>query len=78
MELYGTYRNHLPRIPLTLPERSGDELEIEFVLDTGFDGYLTLPPEIAREIAIRPIGPQTQMTADGRLVECPVGYIDVV
>lgn len=40
--IVGHVRDHLPRVTLSLPGREG-EISVEFVLDTGFDGDLTLP-----------------------------------
>jgi clan AA aspartic protease len=42
-------------------------------LNTGFDGYLTLPLDIARHIIIMPLGPEVHTLADGSRVRCPVG-----
>ncbi|WP_394796507.1 hypothetical protein [Armatimonas sp.] len=45
----GRFRDGLPRTTLTLPGRDGD-FEVEFVVDTGFDGGLSLPEHLARTL----------------------------
>jgi len=73
--LLGRYHDHLPRLHLDLPGNDGSEVAVEFIVDTGFDGYLTLPADVVRRLFVEPFGPQTQMLADGTQVECPVCYI---
>jgi clan AA aspartic protease len=45
----GRFHDGLPRMTLSLPGR-GRDFTIEFVVDTGFDGGLTLPEDIARQL----------------------------
>ena len=40
--MIGQWRNGFPRVMLTLPGLQGP-LEVEFIVDTGFEGGLTLP-----------------------------------
>lgn len=42
------------RVQLSLKSRTGSLREVEVVVDTGFDGNLTLPPDIIRELDCEP------------------------
>lgn len=44
--IYGQFRDRFPRVPLDLPGRSGSVL-VEFIMDTGFDGAITLPGSLS-------------------------------
>ena len=39
-------------VTLTLRGETGEEREIEAVIDTGFNGFLTLPPTLAVELGL--------------------------
>ena len=39
-------------VTLTLRGETGQEREIEAVIDTGFNGFLTLPPTLAVELGL--------------------------
>lgn len=39
-------------VPLYLQSPAGQSREIETVVDTGFTGYLTLPPALVRDLAL--------------------------
>lgn len=43
--IVGIFRDRFPRVALPLPFLDGPR-DVELVLDTGFDGYLTLPSRI--------------------------------
>ncbi len=45
----GQFKNGLPRLTVTLPGKRGN-FTVDFVVDTGFDGELTLPEHLAREL----------------------------
>ncbi len=44
--MLGHVRQRFPRVLLTLPGQAGP-LEIEFIVDTAFDGDLAVPSELA-------------------------------
>ncbi len=44
--MLGTFREEHPRITLPLPQIGG-EIAVEFIVDTGFAGDLTLPAHLA-------------------------------
>lgn len=66
----GTVHNGLEaRIRLSVRGASGHETEIEAVIDTGYDGFLTLPPEIIESLGCPALGVGEATLADGRTEE---------
>lgn len=47
--MIGRWRDGFPRVTLTLPGVNGP-LDMEFIVDTGFDGELALPDFIIRQL----------------------------
>ncbi len=47
--ILGEFRGHFPRITLTLPGIQG-EVEVEFIVETGFDGDLALPEILLNQL----------------------------
>jgi clan AA aspartic protease len=62
--IVGEFRDRFPRIVLPLTFVDGVR-DVEFILDTGFDGYLTLPSRIIQSLVAEPFSPQTHLLADG-------------
>ena len=52
-------------VPLSLQGAAGQTREIETVVDTGFTGYLTLPPALVRELALPFVTSGRATLADG-------------
>lgn len=71
----GRFRDDLPRISLELPGIDGAQ-EVEFVLDTGFDGDLSLPEEWARRLPNAVQGTQFVNLAGGFQRRCPCYEIE--
>ena len=69
--IVGVYRDSFPRIVLALPSR-GASLQIEFVIDTGFEGDLALPPALVRQVECVAGFDQFRALADGSKIPCPV------
>lgn len=57
--------SHFPYIPITV-ETGTLTLELEVLVDTGFDGFLALPADLVRDA--RPRGSQTFQTASDEIV----------
>lgn len=74
--IVGEYRDHAPRIPLTVSGTLGT-VEVEFVLDTGFEGEVVLPVGIFRSVGGMRKGSQVRLLADGSSIECEVCYVFV-
>ena len=72
--LYGHVRDRLPRLLLSLPGQSG-EYSVEFIIDTGFDGDLTLPPDFVRHLEVHDLLPVRIRLADGTEQDCLEGTI---
>ena len=64
---------------VTLPLRgpAGQSREIAFVVDTGFDNFLTLPTSVVAELGLVFRGTHWAMLADGSEVELNVYYVTV-
>lgn len=71
----GRFRDSLPRVSLELPTVDGIQT-VEFVLDTGFDGDLSLPDEMARRLSGASQGTQLIRLAGGFQRRCP--YYEIV
>lgn len=69
--IVGTFHDGHPRVVLTLPGRNGP-FDVEFIVDTGFEGDLALPAEQARQLDAVQGGPRIRALADGSLVRCAV------
>lgn len=67
---FGEVRGRFPRTRLTLPGRDGP-FEVEFIIDTGFDGELALPPELAHRLDGQTAGHQALSLADGTTIVSP-------
>lgn len=65
--ILGQWRDRFPRVTLTLPGAEGP-LEIEFVVDTGFDGELAMPESLVRRFDARIL--------EGRSVELAGGFME--
>jgi clan AA aspartic protease len=76
VELYGTYRDHAPRLSLVLPGLSG-ELQVEFVVDTAFEGDLSMPPTLLRQLNVSQRTLDFRSLADGTIVEVPVYSVEL-
>ena len=73
---YGHVRDGFPRLLLTLQGHIGP-INIEFILDTGFDGELSLPANILTQMQATFIKDETIMLADGSLSRRPVYRIEI-
>lgn len=51
--IVGEFQDGLPRVTLTLPGQRG-AVEVEFVVDTAFNGGITLPPDILQQLGFSP------------------------
>lgn len=64
--ILGQVRRRFPRVVLTLPGRGGP-FDVEFTVDTAFDGDLALPPELAQRLDAQPSGNRALSLAGGPL-----------
>ena len=54
-------------ITVDIMDGAGRPRSMEVVLDTGFTGYLTLPPESIRQLELPSVGQRTFELANGEL-----------
>lgn len=59
-----------PIVPVAVLDRNGHRWRLEVVVDTGFDGDLTLPQSSISELGLPWQGPVEMVQADGRAVKC--------
>ena len=52
-------------VPLPVRGPGGAEQEVEAVLDTGFNGYLALPPPVIEALRLERLGQETLVLASG-------------
>ena len=61
-----------PVVPLYLRGATGQTLDVEAVVDTGYNGLLTLPPPVVTELGLPHRGYGEASLADGSVVEFDV------
>ena len=59
-----------PIVPVAVLDRNGHRWRLEVVVDTGFDGDLTLPQSSISELGLPWQGPVEMVQADGQAVKC--------
>jgi clan AA aspartic protease len=57
------------RLLLTIFAADGRESHLDVVIDTGFDGFLTLPSQFIRRLQLPPAGTRRIILGDGSSVE---------
>lgn len=65
-------------IPLRVSGRNGQERDIVAMIDTGFNGYLTLPPAMIAELECPFLSYGTVIVGDGRVEDLEVYVATVV
>lgn len=63
----GVVQNHQAVVPLVLHDDSGYQFTLDFVLDTGFDGQLTLTPSATAPLSLSLEYPVLAEMADGSM-----------
>jgi clan AA aspartic protease len=48
-----------------------DDLELDFLVDTGFNGFLALPLSVTEQLNLKPVGFTTLTLADGAMRQTP-------
>jgi clan AA aspartic protease len=66
----GHVRDNFPRIALTLSGRDG-KFQVEFIIDTGFDGEIALPPSLLSRLDASSSYSRRIRLADGSVRERP-------
>ena len=71
--------DHWPIVPLSIVSDDGSQYRIDFLVDTGNDGQLTLPPDTVRLIGLAPTGEiRPVIVASGEIQDWPVYRANVL
>ena len=65
-------------VTISLQNPSGQTREVEAVVDTGFNGYLTLPPMLMEDLELPVLGDGEAVLADGSQVVFDVFGVTVL
>jgi clan AA aspartic protease len=74
----GSVSGHHALVRLELRLASGQQVEIDFVLDTGFAGYLTLPPSVISALSLPFLLRMPAYLADGSRIMLAVHEVAVL
>ncbi len=74
--IVGSFRDGHPRLVVTLYGAGGSR-EMEFTVDTGFDGDLALPNHMAAGLGVEPAGVRRRGLADGAVIGCRFSRIEI-
>jgi clan AA aspartic protease len=76
--IHGTVVGLQPRMSLIirLPNRS--HIEVEFVVDTGFEGFLTLPPDVIAELGLNYVARIDANLADNSTIAANACFINIL
>ncbi|HLC85246.1 MAG TPA: retroviral-like aspartic protease family protein [Candidatus Nanoarchaeia archaeon] len=72
MKILGRFLFGLPLVSLSLGRQ-----EIEFMVDTGFNGQVLIPHHLASELGLRDAGTADYVTADGETAKAKV-YVGIL
>lgn len=64
-------------VPITLLTSESDSVHIQAVIDTGFTGHLTLPPQLVAQLGLAQRGVVEAELADGRIAGLETFETDV-
>ncbi len=70
----GEFRDDHPRTTLTLPGLR-DDFEVEFIVDTGFAGDLSLPLRLVNQSAVSLMGFRLRRLPTGQEFQCPYCFM---
>jgi len=65
-------------VDLTVQGRADAQRVVRAVIDTGFNGWLTMPPDLVRELALVQRGEERAVLADGSQVSVAVHQATVM
>jgi clan AA aspartic protease len=66
-----------PVLRLTVRNESGEMRTWPFVIDTGFNGTLTLPPRLIADLKLNLHGEKETELADGSVIRCRVFFAQI-
>ncbi len=59
-------------LPLTVTGANGQAVQLDTVIDTGYTGTLTLPPDVIAALGLPPRGSRTVILGDGSKTELAI------
>lgn len=65
-------------LSLNLLAADGSNVSVQAMLDTGFNGFLTLPPALLQVMAAKPVGTRRAELGDGQVTELRAFAVTVV
>ena len=70
--------DRFPLVSLVIFANDGSTLKVSLKVDTGFTGWITLPPELIERMGLPSAGFRRVTLADGSNLELPGFYVEVV
>jgi clan AA aspartic protease len=74
----GVVNGRQPRVDVVIILSDGRKLAVEFVIDTGFDGFLALPATVVAALSLPSLGKLDAIMADGSRRQASVHTTDIV
>ena len=71
MEGYVNSEPKEPRVTVPVLDANGALIPLELVIDTGFTGFMTLPPLVVRALGLERGDDRVMMLADGQIITTP-------
>jgi clan AA aspartic protease len=65
-------------VSVEVEDSHGGRHSIQAIVDTGFDGFLTLPPGALKELAATEVGRIHNVLADGSVIECGLYSVEII
>lgn len=66
------------RFTISIRDRNGDIHELPAILDTGYEGYVTLPSELAQTLGLTANGTERITLGDGKEVDVDIIPVSIV
>ncbi len=65
-------------VSLSLRNAQGEEHALEAVIDTGYDGFLTVPPDLIEQLGLPYLRSSRALLGDGSVIEFDIHEVTVV
>jgi clan AA aspartic protease len=65
-------------VSLSLRSGQGEEHAIEAVIDTGYDGFLTVPPDLIEQLGLPYLRSSRAILGDGSVIEFDIHEVTVI
>ena len=78
MEEYVSADGPEPRLPVSVLDYRGVAVPVTVVIDTGFTGFMALPPQVIAFLGLEPVRERTVRMADGRSRRIPAYHATII